>query len=561
MLSGSAVTNSVASNILETVQLDSESNLKSYDFLHGNNEEDNDSNHSEGIASTHSLYLKRREETSLKLPTTTHSEVQNDSLQMQAAGDVSIASYEGVEVICDTSVLPSFSTCSGCNRKFKEARYLSIHQKRLNCGIQKAKPADHELSSNENNEKVSPNNNTVDASRSFKCTICTAAFLNKRSLSGHMRMVHRVVSPRSCGICGLVFYTTGSFKEHAMQHKGRVWKCDHCNKNFKTSKGFRYHQATLNVIKTFQCNKCEKKFVTEAKLNGHMSAHLACRYCGKMYKRRQGATQHEWVCDKRDPQNSRNFSCASKRKFVKVKNIAIESRSTASKYVILDNEMENDDQLVKLATSDIINRVVSQFVSFSNIKLSADDLVCSQINRNYSHDANVSDSAILQKQLPSDILNYDQVENVKAHTITVKFCCDRCGLICSSRSSHRSHLRRHGSNKPHHCHVCAKRFFSNRDLKVHLQVHEKIKRCFCEICGKGLSTVGVLKVHMGSHSSEKNFKCPYCFKAFRTSSLLKCHRKRGHKCMFIFRIVSLYSLQYLAVEYLCNMHELILSVM
>lgn len=67
------------------------------------------------------------------------------------------------------------------------------------------------------------------------------------------------------------------------------YKCTICFRCFKTRNNRKYHQfCDKNRTKPFQCDQCDRQFVTAAHLKYHKSAHKGtqnypCPHCGKSY--------------------------------------------------------------------------------------------------------------------------------------------------------------------------------------------------------------------------------------------------------------------------------------
>ena len=67
-------------------------------------------------------------------------------------------------------------------------------------------------------------------------------------------------------------------------------KCDICDKEFKNTKGLKYHVNIIhNLEKEYQCNVCQKAFNTQRKLTLHEKIvhenkkHHKCDSCEKSF--------------------------------------------------------------------------------------------------------------------------------------------------------------------------------------------------------------------------------------------------------------------------------------
>ena len=112
--------------------------------------------------------------------------------------------------------------------------------------------------------------------RRFVCDECNKQFNRKTILLTHKRNVHS---------------TDGTF----------VCNRNDCNKIFKSKAFLLQHQLTHSSVKSFGCNKCEKRFITNAKLRIHEKfVHLNFRPfvcpqidCNQRFKRQEHLNRHK----------------------------------------------------------------------------------------------------------------------------------------------------------------------------------------------------------------------------------------------------------------------------
>lgn len=77
-----------------------------------------------------------------------------------------------------------------------------------------------------------------------------------------------------------------------------LYKCTICQKSFKSRNNRKYHLfCDKTRSKPFQCNQCDKQFITLAHMNYHQSTHntntqFSCAHCQKVYSGRIALKKH-----------------------------------------------------------------------------------------------------------------------------------------------------------------------------------------------------------------------------------------------------------------------------
>lgn len=126
--------------------------------------------------------------------------------------------------------------------------------------------------------------------------------------------------------------------------------------------------------------------------------------------------------------------------------------------------------------------------------------------------------------------------------------CDICGVEFITKHAMCMHMKeRHGtSGKMHQCQFCAKRFYSDREVKSHEKYHLNDRSYLCSLCGKGFNSKTLLNTHLKSkvhnadyktikhkqhpkkkyQTNKKIYRCVQCVpsKIFPTSEVLAHHR-------------------------------------
>ncbi|XP_055710235.1 gastrula zinc finger protein XlCGF46.1-like [Phlebotomus papatasi] len=159
----------------------------------------------------------------------------------------------------------------------------------------------------------------------MECSLCNLKFDRKDRLEMHMMVKHQGVKACECKICGKGFTRFDSLKGHMGTQHGakrqfpclepgckkhyeteeglqnhmkswhdpenprkptnKVWVCEVCGKEFKTSCSLRKHSYSHGVTKPYACAQCPMRFPTRDKLKIHTMRHdgikrYECTICG-----------------------------------------------------------------------------------------------------------------------------------------------------------------------------------------------------------------------------------------------------------------------------------------
>ena len=104
---------------------------------------------------------------------------------------------------------------------------------------------------------------TVHQKIRYKCTVvgCDQEFMDKTTLKTHLDRVHRQIRKYKCQYCEKTFKTAAACKEHEMIHTGeRPFKCPGCGKGFIQATPWKKHMR----------NVCKVPIPEKKNVNGHM---------------------------------------------------------------------------------------------------------------------------------------------------------------------------------------------------------------------------------------------------------------------------------------------------
>lgn len=106
------------------------------------------------------------------------------------------------------------------------------------------------------------------------CSECNEPFLN---YADHMLKSHGIDLPKNfqCEVCEKKFLTKAHIRSHMRIHnsKGRIFPCELCGKGFHFSTDLRKHMRTHSQKRSIICDICGDAFKSQDTLKCHMRRH------------------------------------------------------------------------------------------------------------------------------------------------------------------------------------------------------------------------------------------------------------------------------------------------
>ena len=319
----------------------------------------------------------------------------------------------------------------------------------------------------------------------FKCDMCDKIYRSSSSVKRHIMKTH-VKKGIKCRVCNELFKSMVELNNHknTLHSKTTRPACNHCEKTFKMPSDLLYHKIQLHSEKGHTCEECKKAFTTDIKLQIHFSK----RHKGTINVLRQKCE----LCGKRIIDMKKHQSYRNKCDICGV--FICGSESNLINHVNLIHKKIKDHQCEACGKSFGTKQYLTFHIKSVHKKLE------------YIHKCEICEKRFMNKGL---LLSHIKIVHDKIR----EFSCDMCAQLFNRKSHLTSHIR---------------------------SIHEKVKAAKCEICGKPYANQRGLRTHMNSvHFNVREYQCHVCTKAFSRCHHLQNHLDKIHQIQITFQELKL----------------------
>lgn len=283
---------------------------------------------------------------------------------------------------------------------------------------------------------------------SYPCPTCGLEFRSALKLNYHIRtshptlpeFEHNIENPMrySCAVCSRSFYALSHLRMHEVTHSAPVATSCAPIPTISTS---------VNVEKTFACDRCQASFRYRTLLERHRRMH-------------EVGQEKPYSCPR----------CLMR----------FETRN-------LYNHHAKTHKPILTANDRITDTVVS-----------SGDPVTSSISGTMAS----SNKSVVSYPCDSCSKQFASIESLTTHKAVHRsrpLVCDVCGKGFTHRKYYVVHQRIHTGERPYLCAMCGKSFTQASTLTVHRRYHTGERPYTCTLCGKGFVTRTIMLNHMKKH--------------------------------------------------------------
>ncbi|XP_046408175.1 zinc finger protein 569-like isoform X8 [Ischnura elegans] len=135
--------------------------------------------------------------------------------------------------------------------------------------------------------------------KKYCCSKCGKRFMVKWYYRAHVRVCQSGELLHECGLCGKGFMNRNHLKMHSLSHNPEQrFACHLCPKRYSYSCNLSSHIRNFHLkLKLYECGICKKRFNFMGNLRVHYSVHsdhraFKCQHCEKSYKTKTGVYRH-----------------------------------------------------------------------------------------------------------------------------------------------------------------------------------------------------------------------------------------------------------------------------
>ena len=126
--------------------------------------------------------------------------------------------------------------------------------------------------------------------------------LKKHNSLFHKRLKSMTNQSFACRLCPFTAHNRNLLDRHMSIHENRQFRCSYCNYSTVLIQRMQDHMRHHFRIRDYSCYICERSFLNQGHLTGHLKCHTKdylCAYCFRDFTSQRNLSHHLTLCKKR----------------------------------------------------------------------------------------------------------------------------------------------------------------------------------------------------------------------------------------------------------------------
>ncbi|XP_033217016.1 zinc finger protein 431-like [Belonocnema kinseyi] len=386
------------------------------------------------------------------------------------------------------------------------------------------------LEKDHSNEASEVSSSTIEP---IKCRVCEAKFYTMRKCYLHSAS-HSSSNYYPCSLCDTDSPSPEKWREHFTEHSPsklhdeRIlnYECEICQKKHVSEARLKFHlQFHEAGVKARYCQKCDKFLASESVLYNHyVMVHMklrdfCCDICGSVFRSQPQLDVHQ-----RKHKNERPYEC----QFCSKRFLSMDSLRRHRKLHLPDKlfQCKQCGKRFNRANS-LTNHLLTHQVEAKQSMICQFCDACNEVFLDVSE----AESHI-------QVCKSSDSPKIEEKSLNAIYRCEFCQRCFTSIKFAKTHRKSHSGPTPFICTICNVAYATYNQVQAHKSAHRKssqnlrskettiTKFFFCEYCEKEFLQFTNMNVHRKSCVKTKNWTCGCCSAVFPNNFELSKHKRR-----------------------------------